>query len=77
MHTAPGAHSKHAHGVVCISNMILEQIRLRKFFQIINDHMVLEHLVQDHMILDHKSRQKSPKSFQGYDVTIEDNTGKY
>ena len=35
-HTAPGAHSKHAPGVVCISNMVLKHIWLRKFFQIMN-----------------------------------------
>ena len=36
-HTAPGAYIKHAPGAVCISNMVLEYIWLRKFFQIIND----------------------------------------
>ena len=35
-HTAPEAYSKHAPGAVCISNMVLNHIRLRKFFQIIN-----------------------------------------
>ena len=35
-HTAPGAYSKHAPGAVCISNMVLEHIWLKKFFQIIN-----------------------------------------
>ena len=35
-HTGTGADSKHAPGAVCISNMILEHIWLRKFFQIIN-----------------------------------------
>ena len=35
-HTAPGAYSKHASRAVCISNMVLEHIWLRKFFQIIN-----------------------------------------
>ena len=34
--TAPGAYSKHAPGAVRISNMILEYIWLRKFFQIMN-----------------------------------------
>ena len=35
-HTAPGAHSKHAPGAVWISEMILEHIWFRKFFQIMN-----------------------------------------
>ena len=35
-HTAPRAYSKHAPGAVCISNMVLEHIWPRKFFQIIN-----------------------------------------
>ena len=35
-HTAPGAYSKHAPGAVCISNMVLQHIWLRKFFQIMN-----------------------------------------
>ena len=34
--TAPGAYSKHAPGAVCFSNIVLEQIWFRKFFQIIN-----------------------------------------
>ena len=37
MHTAPGAYLLRAPGAVCISNMILEQMWLRIFFQIIND----------------------------------------
>ena len=41
-HTAPRAYSKHAPGVVCISNIVLKHIGLRKFFQIF--------IVQDHMI---------------------------
>ena len=32
-HTAPGAYNKHALGAVCISNMVLEHIWFRKFFQ--------------------------------------------
>ena len=67
-YTAPGAYSKHAPGAVCISNMVLEHIWLKKFFQIIKgpgplciqDHYVL--MVQDHMVPDHKLRPKSPKS---------------
>ena len=35
-HTAPWAYSKHAPGAVCISNMVLEHIWFRKFFQIMN-----------------------------------------
>ena len=35
-HTAPEAYIKHAPGAVCISDMVLEHIWLRKFFQIIN-----------------------------------------
>ena len=35
MHTAPGACSKYAPGVVCIQTMLLEHIWLRIFFQII------------------------------------------
>ena len=35
-HTAPGAYSKHAPGAVCILDMVLEHIWLKKFFQIIN-----------------------------------------
>ena len=35
-HTAPGAYSKHAPGAVCISNMVLKHIWLKKFIQIIN-----------------------------------------
>ena len=35
-HTAQRAYSEHAPGAVCILNMVLEHIWLRKFFQIIN-----------------------------------------
>ena len=35
MHTAPGVYLLHALGAVCISNMIMEHIWLRIFFQII------------------------------------------
>ena len=35
-HTTPGAYNKNAPGPVCISNMVLEHILLRKLFQIIN-----------------------------------------
>ena len=52
-HTAPEAHSKHAPGAVCISNMVLEHIWLRKFFQIINGPGACGP--------DHKLRSKSPK----------------
>ena len=34
--TAPEAYSKHAYGAVCILDMVLEHIWLRKFFQIMN-----------------------------------------
>ena len=36
MHTAPGAYLLHTPGAVCISNMFLEYILFRIFFQIIN-----------------------------------------
>ena len=51
-YTAPEAYRKHAPGTVCTSNMVLEHIWLKKFFQIING-------------LDHESRPKSPKSSLG------------
>ena len=36
MHTAPGACLLYNPGAVCISNLVLEQIGLTIFFQIIN-----------------------------------------
>ena len=69
VHTAPGAYLLNASGTVCISNMILEHIWLRIFFQIL-DHMVQDQLVLDHMqlVLNHKLRPKSHKSLGQYQL---------
>ena len=63
-HTALGAHSKHAPGAVCISNMVLSIFELENSFRLwmVQDHKVL--MVQDHMVLDHKSRPKSAKKHE-------------
>ena len=60
MHTAPQACLLYALRAVGISNMVLEHILLKIFFQIINGPE--PYMVQEHMILDLKSRPKSKNS---------------